>query len=173
MTKIPASLIIFQRRFPDDDACARRLIAVRWPPIATASPPCSCRSGSGSETAATPGCSPPSFAVPWSPPSATRCPVWSRPTRPACRSAAPRDRHQPHVVGGRPAHEILVWIHTALCNLKGWARGGCHGLRAKCLQTCLGELVFRFNRRQTSPLPHLDQTGTKCISSSDEMRPLS
>ena len=31
MTEIPASLIAFQCRFPDDDACARRLIAVRWP----------------------------------------------------------------------------------------------------------------------------------------------
>ncbi len=30
MTEIPASLIAFQRWFPDD-ACARRLIAVRWP----------------------------------------------------------------------------------------------------------------------------------------------
>ena len=31
MTEIPASLIAFQRRFPDDDAGARRLVAVRWP----------------------------------------------------------------------------------------------------------------------------------------------
>ena len=31
MTESPASLVAFQRRFPDDDACARRLIAVRWP----------------------------------------------------------------------------------------------------------------------------------------------
>ncbi len=30
MTEIPASLIAFQRRFPDD-ACARWLVAVRWP----------------------------------------------------------------------------------------------------------------------------------------------
>ncbi len=63
-------------------------------------------------------------------------------------SAVPRDRHQPHVVGDRPAHEVLAWIHTAFCNLKGWARGGCHGLRAKHLQTCLDEFVFRFNRRR-------------------------
>ncbi len=60
----------------------------------------------------------------------------------------PRERHQPHVVGDRPAHEVLAWIYTALCNLKGWARGVCHGLRAKRLQTCLGEFVFRFNRRR-------------------------
>ncbi len=31
MTEIPASLIAFQRLFPDDDACARWLVAVRWP----------------------------------------------------------------------------------------------------------------------------------------------
>ena len=31
MTEIPASLIAFQRLFPDDDACARWLIAARWP----------------------------------------------------------------------------------------------------------------------------------------------
>ncbi len=36
-------------------------------------------------------------------------------------SALPRERHRPHVIGDRPAHEILAWIHTALCNLKGWA----------------------------------------------------
>ena len=63
-------------------------------------------------------------------------------------STVPRDRHQPHVVGDRPAHEILVWIHTVLCNLKGWARGVCHGLHTKRLQTCLGEFVLRFNRRR-------------------------
>ena len=63
-------------------------------------------------------------------------------------STVPRDRHQPHVVGDRPAHEVLAWIHTAFSNLKGWARGVCHGLRAKHLQTCLDEFVFRFNRRR-------------------------
>ena len=31
MTEIPTSLIAFQRLFPDDDACARWLIAARWP----------------------------------------------------------------------------------------------------------------------------------------------
>ncbi len=46
-------------------------------------------------------------------------------------SAVPRDRHRPHVVGDRPAHETLAWIHTAFCNLKGWARSVYHGLRAK------------------------------------------
>ncbi len=34
-------------------------------------------------------------------------------------------------------------------NLKGWARGVYHGLRAKHLQSYLGEFVFRFNRRRT------------------------
>ncbi len=46
-------------------------------------------------------------------------------------STVPRERHQPHVVGDRPAHEVLAWIHTAFSNLKGWARGVYHGLRAK------------------------------------------
>ena len=63
-------------------------------------------------------------------------------------SAAHRDRHRPHVVGDRPAHEILAWIHTAFSNLKGWARGVYHGLCAKRLQICLDEFVFRFNRRR-------------------------
>ena len=63
-------------------------------------------------------------------------------------SAVPRDRHRPHVVGDRPTRKILAWVHTAFCNLKGWARGVCHGLRAKHLQTCLGEFVFHFNRRR-------------------------
>ena len=31
MTEIPTSLIAFQRLFPDDNACARWLIAARWP----------------------------------------------------------------------------------------------------------------------------------------------
>ncbi len=34
-------------------------------------------------------------------------------------------------------------------NLKGWARGVYHGLRAKHLQSYLDEFVFRFNRRRT------------------------
>ena len=97
-------------------------------------------------------------------------------------SAVPRERHRPHVVGDRPAHEILAWIHTAFSNLKGWARGVCHGLHAKRLQTCLGEFVFRFNRRRNRHAafscpcscrlcaPNLTpaasyQAGTKCISS--------
>ncbi len=63
-------------------------------------------------------------------------------------SAVPQDHHQPRVVGDRPAHETLAWTHTAFCNLKGWARGVCHGLRAKHLQTCLDEFVFRFNQRR-------------------------
>ena len=34
-------------------------------------------------------------------------------------------------------------------NLKGWARGVYHGLRAKHLQSYLDEFVLRFNRRRT------------------------
>ncbi len=36
-------------------------------------------------------------------------------------SAVPRDRQLPHVVGDRPAREILAWIHTVFSNLKGCA----------------------------------------------------
>ena len=179
-TEIPASLIAFQRLFPDDDACARRLVAVRWS-NGFRCPACghdrgwqlktrkhsfecvrchrqasatagtllhrtrlSLGSGSGRlRLATTPSCSAKdlgNFAV--------RSTAVTAIVKTDGCSAVPRDRHLPHVVGDRPAHEVLAWIHTALCNLKGWARGVCHGLRAKHLQTCLDEFVFRFNRRR-------------------------
>ena len=47
------------------------------------------------------------------------------------------------------AHLVLPWIHQVFSNLKGWARGVYHGLRAKHLQSYLDEFVFRFNRRRT------------------------
>jgi hypothetical protein len=49
----------------------------------------------------------------------------------------------------RKAHEVLPWIHRVFSNLKTWALGVYHGLRAKHLQAYLDEFVFRFNRRQT------------------------
>ena len=184
MTEIPTSLIAFQRLFPDDDACARWLIAARWP-NGFRCPACGHDRGwelktrkhsfecirCHRQTSATAGtllhrtklslatwfraaclmatirsCSAKdlgSFVVRNTAATATiKTDGWR-----GC-SAVPRDRHQPHVVGDRPAHEVLAWIHTAFCNLKGWARGVCHGLRAKRLQTCLDEFVFRFNRRR-------------------------
>jgi hypothetical protein len=47
------------------------------------------------------------------------------------------------------AHEVLPWIHRVFSNLKTWALGVYHGLRAKHLQAYLNEFVFRFNRRRT------------------------
>ncbi len=44
---------------------------------------------------------------------------------------------------------MLPRIHQVFSNLKGWARGVYHGLRAEYLQSYLDEFVFRFNRRRT------------------------
>ena len=62
---------------------------------------------------------------------------------------APEVDHQPHVIGAMAAHVGLPWIHRVFANLKTWALGVCHGLRAKHLQAYLDEFVFRFNRRRT------------------------
>ena len=61
----------------------------------------------------------------------------------------PTTKHQAHTVGAMAAHVVLPWIHQTFSNLKGWARGVYHGLRAKHLQSYLDEFVFRFNRRRT------------------------
>jgi len=57
--------------------------------------------------------------------------------------------HDPHVVGPMAADVVLPWIHRVFSNLKVWALGVYHGLRAKHLQAYLDEFVFRFNRRRT------------------------
>ena len=62
---------------------------------------------------------------------------------------APEVSHQPHVIGATAAHLVLPWIHRVFSNLKTWALGVYHGLRAKHLQAYLDEFVFRFNRRRT------------------------
>ena len=59
--------------------------------------------------------------------------------------------HQPHVIGTMAAHVVLPWIHRVFSNLKTWALGVYHGLRAKHLQSYLDEFVFRFNRRKNRP----------------------
>jgi hypothetical protein len=64
-------------------------------------------------------------------------------------AALPVETHEPHVIGSMAAHVVLPWIHQVFSNLKGWARGVYHGLRAKHLQSYLDEFVFRFNRRRT------------------------
>jgi transposase-like protein len=63
-------------------------------------------------------------------------------------SGAPVDEHDPHVIGKMAAHVILPWVHRVIANLKRWALGVYHGVRAKHIQTYLDEFVFRFNRRR-------------------------
>ncbi len=48
-----------------------------------------------------------------------------------------------------PRLRTLAWVHRLFANLKTWALGVYHGLRAKHLQAYLDEFVFRFNRRRT------------------------
>jgi transposase-like protein len=62
---------------------------------------------------------------------------------------APELSHEPHVIGNMAAHVVLPWIHRVFANLKTWALGVYHGLRAKHLQSYLDEYVFRFNRRRS------------------------
>jgi hypothetical protein len=64
-------------------------------------------------------------------------------------AAVPVESHEPHVIGSMAAHVVLPWIHPGFSNLKGWARGVYHRLRAKHLQSYLDQFVFRFNRRRT------------------------
>ncbi len=62
---------------------------------------------------------------------------------------APEITHEPHVIGAMAAHVVLPWVHRVFSNLKTWALGVYHGLRARHLQSYLDEFVFRFNRRRT------------------------
>jgi len=62
---------------------------------------------------------------------------------------APDITHEPHVVAGMAAHVALPKVHRVFSNLKTWALGVYHGLRAKHLQAYLDEFTFRFNRRRT------------------------
>jgi len=57
--------------------------------------------------------------------------------------------HDPHVIGSMAAHVVLPWVHRVFSNLKTWALGVYHGLRADHLQAYLDEFTFRFNRRRT------------------------
>ena len=57
---------------------------------------------------------------------------------PGCENP-PADTHEAKVVSGRPAHEILAWIHRVFSNLKTWAKGVFHGLGKCHLQRCPDE----------------------------------
>jgi hypothetical protein len=60
----------------------------------------------------------------------------------------PNNTHEPRVVSGRKAHEVLHWVHRVFSNLKRWAKGVFHGFRQKHIQRYLDEFVFRWNRRR-------------------------
>ena len=60
----------------------------------------------------------------------------------------PNNTHEPRVVSGQKAHEILHWVHRVFSNLKRWAKGVFHGFRQKHVQRYLDEVVFRWNRRR-------------------------
>ena len=64
-------------------------------------------------------------------------------------ASVPSGQHEAHVVGDTPAHPGFHWIHPICSNLKGRARGACHGLRYKRPQDCRDEFAFRFNRNRT------------------------
>ena len=57
----------------------------------------------------------------------------------------PTARHEPHVIGTMAAHLVLPWVHRVFSNLKTWALGVYHGLRAKHLQAYLDEFVLRLH----------------------------
>ena len=60
----------------------------------------------------------------------------------------PANTHEAKVVSGRPAHDMLHWVHCVFSNLKTRAKGVFHGLRKCHLQRYLEEFVFRWNRRR-------------------------
>ncbi len=62
---------------------------------------------------------------------------------------APEITHEPHIIGTMAAHVVLPWVHRVFSNLKTWALGVYHGLRAKYLQFYLDEFVFRFKHRRS------------------------
>ena len=113
---------------PSRSATATRRAACAWPRSRPTAPKASATASSATNIAAA---------------STAKTDGW------AGYAAAPVETHDPHVIGSMAAHLVLPWIHQVFSNLKGWARGVYHGLRAKHLQSYLDEFVFRFNRRRT------------------------
>ena len=55
--------------------------------------------------------------------------------------------HEPLVVGGADASELLPWVHIIISNFKRWILDAFHGVSAKHLQSYLDEFCYRLNRR--------------------------
>ncbi len=56
--------------------------------------------------------------------------------------------HEPLVVGGADASELLPWMHIIISNFKRWIPDVFHGVSAKQLQSYLDEFCYRLNRRK-------------------------
>jgi len=56
--------------------------------------------------------------------------------------------HEPLVVGGADASELLPWVHIIISNFKRWILDVFHGVSAKHLQSYLDEFCYRLNRRK-------------------------
>ena len=156
MADFPRSLIAFQRRFPDERACAaylaqaRRRGGFRCPACGPAKGwerstrrftwECAC---CGRQTSVT-ACSLHAFIKANLTPGATaRTDGWSG------YAGASAIAHDAHVTGPMAAHIVLPWTHRVFANLKTWALGVYHGLRQQHLQSYLDAFTFRFNRRRT------------------------
>ncbi len=72
---------------------------------------------------------------------------------------SPRGRR---VVGGRPAHEVLRWIHRVFPDLRRWAMGVYHGLRRKRAQRHLDGSVFRWTAAATGGPPSTGFWASAC-----------
>ncbi len=55
--------------------------------------------------------------------------------------------HEPRVLGGSKAHELLPQVHLVISNFKRWILDVFHGVSAKHLQSYLDEFCYRLNRR--------------------------
>ncbi len=186
MTEIPASLIAFQRRFPDADAGTllhrtRLSLTIRFRAACLMTTHCNGNAPGHLRLATI-------TVLQRQGSRQFRCAQQHRHDR--GRQDRRLERLQRGASGPPPApchrrqtaHETLALIHTAFCNLKGLGTGRLP--RAACqappdlsrrvrlsLQPapksprCIPVPVPADSARQTSPLPHLDQTGTKCISS--------
>ena len=173
ITHFPRSLIEFQRRFPDERACAEYLAGVRWPDGFRCP---SCGQGKGWELSSK-AFSPQgkmlvagAVEVHDGGPGRVRLGAIQDASAESLHAfvranvetgatartdgwrgypGAPGVTHEPHVVGPMAAHVVLPWTHRVFANLKRWALGVYHGLRRKHLQSYLDEFAFRFNRRHT------------------------